>query len=162
MCAFAILGAVGGFLGNIAGIYLGLYWKFLAGFISILFGLAVLGLLPFVSSKAFSTENWGKSSSGAILYGLTVGGGAATCSVFCSPVILVALTVAILQGHTLWGTAILMSFSIGYGLPVAGVLFGLGLGLGKLTSLVDAIKPVVQTAAGTMLIAVGFYLLSNY
>ena len=49
--AFAALGAVSGFVGQVAGASLGLYWKLFAGFISVLFGLTTLGLLPFDLTK---------------------------------------------------------------------------------------------------------------
>ncbi len=160
--AFAALGAVSGFVGHVAGASLGLYWKLFAGFISVFFGLATLGLLPFDLAKLSFTENtWKLLSSKATIYGLAVGGGAATCSMFCNPILPVALAVTTLQGHTLWGAAILTVFSIGYSLPMAGVLVGMGLGFGRLTSVVQRINPIIQKCAGILLIVVGFYLLAT-
>ncbi len=100
-------------------------------------------------------------SSGATIYGLAVGGGAAACSVCCNPILPVALAVTTLQGHTLWGAAILTVFSIGYSLPIVGVLVGLGLGFRRLTSVVQKINPVIQKGAGVLLIVLGFYFLST-
>lgn len=160
--AFAALGAVSGFVGQVAGASLGLYWKLFAGFISVLFGLATLGLLPFDLAKlGFTGNNWKMQSSGATIYGLAVGGGAATCSIFCNPILPVALAVTTLQGHTLWGAAILAVFSIGYSLPMAGILVGMGLGFRRLTSVVHKINPIIQKAAGGLLIVLGFYLLAT-
>jgi cytochrome c-type biogenesis protein len=160
--AFAVLGAVSGFIGQIAGASLGLYWRLFAGFISVLFGLATLGLLPFNLAKLGLTGNtWRiQSSGGATIYGLAVGGGAAACSVCCNPILPVALAVTTLQGHTLWGAVILTVFSIGYSLPIVGVLVGLGLGFKKLNSVVEKINPVIQKVAGLLLVALGFYLLA--
>jgi len=73
----------------------------------------------------------------------------------------VALAVTTLQGHTLWGAAILAVFSIGYSLPMAGILVGLGLGFQRLTAVVQRINPFVQKAAGVLLIVLGFYLLAT-
>ena len=158
--AFAALGAVSGFIGQVAGASLGLYWKLFAGFISVLFGLATLGLLPFdFAGLGFAGKSWGVQSSGATIYGLAVGGGAAACSVCCNPVLPVALAVTTLQGHTVWGAAILTVFSIGYSLPMAGVLVGLGLGFRRLTSAVQKTSPIIQKVAGVLLIVLGFYLL---
>jgi cytochrome c-type biogenesis protein len=158
--AFAVLGAVSGFVGQVAGAMLGLYWKLLAGFISILFGLATLGFLPFDLGKLGFTGNAGwVKSSGATIYGLAVGGGTAACSVCCNPVLPVALTVTTLQGETLWGAAILTVFSIGYSLPMVSVLLGMGLGFRRLTSVVQRISLVIQNVAGVLLIVLGFYLL---
>ncbi len=160
--AFAALGAVSGFIGQLAGASLGLYWKLFAGFISVLFGLATLRLLPFDATRLGIRGNaWQIQSSGAAVYGLAVGGGAATCSMCCSPILPVALAVTTLQGHPLWGAAILTVFSIGYSLPMAGVLLGMGLGFRSLTSIVQQISPVIQKVAGVLLILMGFYLLAT-
>jgi len=161
VAAFAALGAVSGFIGQVAGSSLGLYWKLFAGFISVLVGLAALGLPPFDRAKlGFAGNSWKIQSSGATIYGLAVGGGAATCSMFCNPILPVALAVTTLQGHTLWGAAMLAVFSIGYSLPMAGVLVGLGLGFRRLTSVVQRINPIIQKSAGVLLIILGFYLLA--
>jgi cytochrome c-type biogenesis protein len=162
VAAFAVLGAVSGFVGQVAGSSLGSYWKLFAGFVSVLFGLATLGLLPFGFAHLGSVGNSLRlQSSGATIYGLAVGGGAATCSLFCNPILPVALAVTTLQGHTLWGAAILAVFSIGYSLPMAGILVGLGLGFQRLTAVVQRINPFVQKAAGVLLIVLGFYLLAT-
>ncbi len=160
--AFAALGAVSGFVGQVAGASLGFYWKLFAGFIMVIFGLASLNLLPIDLGKLGFTGNaWKTRSSGATLYGLAIGGGAAACSVCCNPILPVALAVTTLQGHVLWGVALLVAFSIGYSLPMAAGLVGLGLGFGKLASFVQKISPVISTSAGVLLIVVGFYMLAT-
>jgi cytochrome c-type biogenesis protein len=162
VCAFATLGAVSGFAGQVAGASLGLYWKLFAGFISVLFGLATVGLLPsYLTRLGFTAKARQIRSSGATMYGLAVGGGAAACSVCCNPVLPVALAVTTLQGHTVWGAAILTVFSIGYSLPIAGVLVGMGLGVRRLTSAVQKVNPIFQKVAGVLLIVLGFYLLAT-
>jgi cytochrome c-type biogenesis protein len=158
--AFAVLGAVSGFIGQMAGASLGLYWKLFAGFVSVLFGLVTLGMLPLdLTRLGFSGNTQRIQSSGAGIYGLAVGGGAAACSVCCNPILPVALAVTTLQGRALWGAVILTVFSIGYSLPMVGVLIGLGLGFRKLTSVVQKISPVIQKVSGVLLIVLGFYLL---
>jgi cytochrome c-type biogenesis protein len=162
VAAFAALGAVSGFIGQVAGASLGMYWKLFAGFISVLFGLVTLGLLPLdLTRLGFTGNSWNMQSSGATIYGLAVGGGAAACSVCCNPILPAALAITTLQGHTLWGAAILTVFSIGYSLPIVGVLVGLGLGFRRLTLVVQRINPVIQKGAGVLLIVLGFYLLST-
>jgi cytochrome c-type biogenesis protein len=158
--AFAAIGAVSGFVGQVAGASLGMYWRLFAGLISVVFGLVTLGYLPVDLTRwGFTGKAWQIQSSGATIYGLAVGGGAAACSVCCNPVLPVALTVTTLQGHTFWGAAILTVFSVGYSLPMVGVLVGMGLGLRRLTSVVQKISPVIQKGAGVLLIVLGFYLL---
>jgi cytochrome c biogenesis protein CcdA len=160
--AFAALGAVSGFVGQVAGASLGMYWKLIAGFISVLFGLVTLGLLPFdLTRLVFTGKAWHMRSSGATIYGLAVGGGAAACSVCCNPVLPIALAVTTLQGHTVWGAAILTVFSFGYSLPIAGVLVGMGLGVRRLSLAVQKVNPIIQKIAGVLLIVLGFYLLAT-
>ncbi len=160
--AFATLGAVGGFIGQVAASSLGFYWKLFAGFITVLFGLNSLNLFPLDFARLGFNGNPRKiESSGATVYGLAVGGGAATCSVFCNPILLMAIAVTTLQGHTLWGAAILTVFAIGYALPMAGVLLGLGLGFGRLTSFLQKSSSIIKKVAGTLLIVLGFYLLAT-
>lgn len=162
LAAFAALGAVSGFLGQMAGAALGYYWKLVAGFVFVLFGLGNLGLLPFrAAGLGFLGDTWKRRSSGATIYGLAVGGGATACSVLCNPVLPVALAATTLQGHTLWGAVLLTVFSLGYSFPMAAVLVGLGLGFGRLTMTVQKIKPVIETTSGILLLVVGFYLLAR-
>jgi len=160
--AFAALGAVSGFIGQVAADYLGFYWKLFAGFIMVLFGLATLNLLPFdLAKRGFAANTWKLRSSGATIYGFALGGGAATCSMCCSPVLPIALVLATLKGHTIWGAGILAMFSIGYSLPMVVGLVSLGLGFGKLTSLFRNTVAMLKPIAGCLLIAAGFYMLST-
>jgi cytochrome c biogenesis protein CcdA len=160
--ALATLGAVSGFLGHLVSASVGVYWRLFAGFVTVLFGLASLSLLPFDLAHAGLIGNRVSiQSSGATIYGVAVGGGSAACSVFCNPILPVALAVTTLQGNTLWGAAILAVFSLGYSAPMAGVLVGLGLGFGKLKSAMQKMTPVIQTVAGALLVAMGFYLLAT-
>jgi cytochrome c biogenesis protein CcdA len=138
------------------------YWKLFAGFVFVLFGLANLDLLPLKLTKPeFLGGTWRKWSPGATIYGFAVGGGATACSAFCNPVLPAALAVTTLQGHTLWGAAILAVFSVGYSLPLAGVLVGLGFGFSRLTLVIQKINPIIKTIAGILLIVIGFYLLAT-
>jgi cytochrome c biogenesis protein CcdA len=162
VAAFAALGAVSGLVGQVAGAALGFYWKLGAGLIFVIFGLASLNLLPFKLSKpGFLGETWRKRSAGATIYGFAVGGGATACSALCNPLLPPALAVTTLQGHPVWGAAILAVFSVGYSLPMVGVLVGLGFGFGRLTLVIQKINPVIKTISGVLLIVIGFYLLAT-
>ena len=161
MGAFAALGAVSGLIGQMAGAALGFYWRLAAGFIMIFFGLASLNLLPVnLANLGLTGTTCRRRSSGATLYGLAVGGGAAACSTLCNPVLPLALAVTTVQGHILWGAALLVVFSLGYSLPMAGVLVGLGLGFGRLI-LIQKISPWINKISGVLLIVLGFYLLAS-
>jgi cytochrome c biogenesis protein CcdA len=160
--ALAVLGAVTGFVGKIAGDALGTYWKLFAGLIMVFFGLASLDFLPFGLPKFNVSSKPGRRGFvGSMLYGLAVGGGATACSLCCSPVLPVVLGYTTLQGGTTWGAIVLGTFAVGYSLPLAAGLVGLGLGLGKLRSVVGKATPVIRIVAGVILIGIGFYLLAT-
>lgn len=160
--ALAILGAVTGLISQTAGSYLGRYWKLFAGLIVILFGLACLNLLPVRLPKVGPrVSNMPKGNAPAMLYGFAIGGGTTACSACCNPALFAALGVAALQGRTAWGAAVMAAFAVGYSLPMAGAVVGLGLGLGKLASVTRKFAPAIKIMAGTILVATGFYLLTT-
>jgi cytochrome c-type biogenesis protein len=164
--ALAALGAVTGFIGKVAGESLGIYWQLFAGLIMVFLGLASLDLLPFSLPRFIATNNSNVTVKqrgfwSSMLYGLAVGGGATTCSMCCNPVLPAMLGYTTLQGGIAWGTAVLGMFAVGYSLPLALGLVGLGLGLGKLRSIAGKATPIVRIVAGMILIGVGFYLLAT-
>ena len=97
----------------------------------------------------------------AMVFGLLVGGSTTLCSAACNPTLAVTLGVATLQGQTLRGTAVLTVYAVGYSLPLAAAMIGLGMGVGKLTSVVTRLAPIVQKVAGVTLLVVGFILLTR-
>jgi len=160
--AFAALGAVSALIGHLAGASLGLYWKVIAGFIMVLFGLAGLDMLPFpVMGNGLRRTGFSNLPGGTTIQGFTLGGAAAACSACCNPALPFVLAVTTIHGRILWGAAILTSFSIVYSLPMTGGIVGLGLGFGNLGAVIRKINPVIKTFSGVLLIAFGFYLLAN-
>jgi cytochrome c biogenesis protein CcdA len=154
--------AVVGFVGQVWGDTFGSYWKFATGLILVVFGLASLGLLPMRMPKLdLASRIASTGSAGAALSGLALGGVTSSCSVTCNPVLPLALGYATLQGATLWGAASLTAFAVGSGLPLAGGLVGLGVGLQRLRSWADRLTPVIRIVAGVLLIGVGFFLLAT-
>lgn len=160
--ATVILGAVAGFVGQVAESTLGTYWKLLAGIIAIFVGLASLKLLPFKLPGA--NISGGKSEPkgllGVALFGLVVGGGIGACSLPCNPGILIILGVAALEGYTFWMAATLIGYAIGFSLPLAAIMVGVSFG----TSSIKAKKAeaVIRTIAGVLLILAGFYFLASF
>jgi cytochrome c biogenesis protein CcdA len=160
--ALATLGAVTGFVSQTVGSTLGAYWRLFAGAIMVFFGLASLNLLP-IKLPDFGPRT-GVIPNGtlrALIYGLAIGGGTTACSVGCNPVLPVALGVATLQGHTMWGATILGSFAVGYSLPLAGGIIGLSLGLNKLSAVIQKLAPLIKASAGIILIGAGLFLLAT-
>ena len=71
------------------------------------------------------------------------------------------MAAAVVQGATLLGAAMLACFAIGYSLPLAAGLVGLGIGLGWLGRFAGRVAPVARICGGVVLLGVGFYLLSG-
>ncbi len=160
--AFAALGAVSALIGHVAGASLGFYWKIIAGFVMVLFGLATLNLLPFsLVGSGLGPKQFKNLPGGSNFQGFALGGAAAACSVCCNPVLPVVLAVTTLHGRILWGASILTTFSCGYSLPMTGGIVGMGLGFGNLGTAIQKINPLIKTVSGVLLIFFGFYLLAN-
>ena len=158
--ALAGLGAITGFVSQTIGSAMGVYWKIFAGLVMVLFGLVSLDLLPFaLPTFGSGVALYSAGPTKAIVYGLALGGGTTACSVGCNPVLPVVLGVVTLQGQTWWGGLILGAFAIGYSLPLAAGLVGLGYGFSKLTSVLQRFAPAIKYGGGVVLIGVGFYLL---
>lgn len=159
--SLAVLGMIVGYFGELANAGIGRYGMMATGFAAILFGLATLNLLPIRLPSINLAEKYSASGPvGATLFGFAVGGASITCTLgCCGPLLPVVLGMAAVRGESLWGAAILTSFAIGYSLPLA--LLMLGVGMGRVTALVQkAIKPI-RIVAGVVLIAVGFWLLAT-
>ena len=162
VAALAVLGAVTGFVSQIAGSKLGSYWKIFGGLVAVLFGLATLGQLPFRLPKLGLTKRPAPNGPlGASIFGFAVGGTSIACTLCCNPLLGVPLGVAALQGKTLWGAGMLTAFGVGYSLPFAAVLVGLQAGLGRLKGISQRAARAIKTLAGVVLIAAGFYLLAS-
>jgi len=159
--SLAILGLIVGYFGKLANSGIGKYGMMATGFAAILFGLATLNLLPFrLPSINLSNRYKASGPVGATLFGFAVGAASITCTLgCCGPLLPVVLGMAAVRGESAWGAAILTSFALGYSLPLA--LLMLGVGMGRVTAVVQkAIKPI-RIVAGIVLIAVGFWLLAT-
>jgi cytochrome c biogenesis protein CcdA len=184
--SLAVVGAVTGFVGQVAGATLGRYWRFVGGLVMVLFGLSTLRLLNVRIPKIeIGRRVWGGGvapaggpapqvgapprggaaptggAAGAVVYGLAVGGATTACSVCCNPVLPVAMGAVALKGAPVLGAAMLAVFALGYSLPLAAGMVGLGYGLGRLGVVARRIMPAVQVGFGLLLIGVGFYLLAQ-
>ncbi len=157
--AILILGCVAGFIGQVAQSTLGRYWKIFAGIMAITFGLAALNLLPFKLPHA-KTNMPAAGNLGAALFGLIMGGAVSIFSLACNPGIYIILGVAILQGYTLWMMGVLISFAIGFSLPLATLV--LGVSFGKATVKAKRTETAIRIIAGIVLISVGFYFLNSF
>ena len=159
--ALIILGAVAGFVGQVAQDVMGKYWKVFAGLIAIFVGLAALKLLPFkLHTASAGAGSRRKGLLGAAVFGLVMGGGVCVASLACNPGIFVILGVAILQGYTLWGMCIMAAYAVGFSLPLALIM--LGASFGKMAIRARKVEEAIRIVAGLLLISAGFYFLAAF
>ena len=159
--ALVILGSVAGFIGQVAQDTMGKYWKVFAGLIAIFVGLAALKLVPFkLPTKTAKGKSQPKGFLGAAAFGLIMGGGVSVASLACNPGIFIVLGVAVLQGYTLWGMAIMAAYAVGFSLPLALIM--LGASFGKSAIKAKRTETAIRIICGVLLIIAGFYLLGTF
>lgn len=153
-----IIGAVSGFVGQVAQTTLGKYWKVFAGVIAVILGFATLRLLPFnISLGKFDLNKFEASKFGAVITGFILGGIVAVSSLPCNPGIFIVMGAAILQGAVVWAMLLLGSYAIGFSLPLGALILGISLGGLKLAS--KGMDKILRWFAGTILVVIGFYFL---
>jgi len=161
--ALIILGFVAGCVGQAAQALLGRYWKIFAGGIAVGLGLAALKLFPVKLpqlGRKTETQSAIPGMVGIMVVGLLMGGGVAASSLPCNPGIFVVIGAAVLQGHILWGMALMAAFGIGFSLPLGAIL--LGVSFGKAFIKAQKAEAMIRILAGVLLIVAGFYLLATF
>ena len=160
--SLAALGAVAGFVGNVAGASLGKYWRVASGLMMVLFGLVAVGLLQLRAPRPnFGSPVMNRGIVGALVYGLALGGATTACSFGCNPLLPMAMGAAVLNGATVLGAAMLAVFAVGYSLPLAAGLVGLGFGVNRLGRIAERLMPTARIGGGALMIVIGFYLLAG-
>ena len=158
--SLCIIGALTGFISNVIMASFGKYWKVIAGILAIFFGLTTLNWLPFrLPSISLGKKQNGNGFLSALIFGLVIGGLSTACNACCNPLFPVVLGASFLKGGIIWGIIILLFFAIGYSLPLAVTMLGIGFGVDKLSSVAEKISLVVKYFAGLLLITIGFYLI---
>jgi len=156
-----IIGGVAGFVGQVANISLGRYWKIFAGVVVIFFGLATLEILPFKLFRGrFDNIKNRVGASGVMLTGFILGGLVAACTLCCNPAIFVVIGVAVLQKQIFRAALLLGMFAIGFSLPLGAVLVGVS--LSKARFLPESAGKIVRLIAGGIQLIVGFYFLITF
>ena len=167
--AVAAMSAIGyaiGFASEIVSAAMGNYWKIAAGVILLIFGVLILdtaysvhstSLLPFEMPKILPDIPSKKSGiTGAITFGLVVGGLTVLTNICCNPIFPMVAAAALVKGSALWGFFLLFSYALGYGVTIAVAIVGVGLGISKTLS---KFATVIKYAGGVTLIVLGFYFL---
>ena len=158
--SMALIGTLFGYAGHWISNSFGNYWKIAAGLIFIFFGFYSMDLLPFkMPGIKINTAQSEKNIFSAILFGLAIGGLSSALNSCCNPLFPVILAASFVKGSSVWGLMMLTVFALGYGLPLAAMMVGLGLGLGKVSKTLSIVGTVVKYAGGIALIILGFYFL---
>lgn len=157
--SLGIIGGLTGYISNFIGESMGNYWKIFAGVLSIFFGLATMNALPFNLPSVTFSKAKGSGFFSAFLFGLMIGGLSTVCNSACNPIFPIILGATFIKASFIWGMLILFSFALGYGLPLAAGMIGIGLGLGKLSKTFNTFSMAIKYIAGIILIAIGFYFL---
>jgi cytochrome c biogenesis protein CcdA len=160
--SLTILGALTGLIGSVGSSSLGKYWQFAAGLLIVLFGLMSLQLVKIRAPKLdISAKILERGMIGAMVYGLVLGGATTACTLGCNPLLPMAVGAAVLHSTMFMSALTLTVFALGFSLPLALGLVGIGFGLGRLGAMSQRIMPVVRIGAGVLMIGVGFYLLAT-
>lgn len=159
-----IMGFIAALLGQTAQVFLGRYWKLVAGLLAVVLGLGSLRWIPLPSFA------WNRTSAdqpvaprsllGDMLGGLLLGGGVAACSLPCNPGIFIVLGASVLLGRIAWGMILMAAYGIGFGLPLSAIVFGIS--LGKTLVRAANVESLIRTLAGGALMVAGFYLLWSF
>ena len=158
--SMSLIGALFGYAGEWISDSLGNYWKIAAGLIAILFGLYSMELVPFkLPGISIKADHSHQNIFPSIIFGLAVGGLSAACNSCCNPFFPVILAASFLKGSTVWGFMMLSAFALGFGIPLALMIVGVSLGLGKISKTLSLIVTIVKYIGGIILVALGFYLL---
>ena len=161
--ALVILGSVAAAIGQMAQSTLGRYWKLFAGILAILTGLGAMNLLPFNPLRSDPKMRMDSPKSGwlgALAFGLVGGGAVSVCSLACNPGVFIILGAAMLQGFTLWMAGILVSYALGFSLPLGALM--LGVSFATTGEKFKGMESAVRRVAGVVLIGAGFYFLWTF
>ena len=161
IASMAAIGALVGLLGGGAGAISSRVGNLLAGFLCILFALAALDLLPFRVPSLPMPKSLGRAGlGGASAFGLASGAASAACCMgCCAPVLPAVMGLAALEGNPAGSAGIMALFGLGYSVPFAVAL--LGLGAGRMSGLAPRLDRPLRLVSGVLLLGAGFWLLAT-
>lgn len=159
--SLSVLGLLVGHVSGLVGPNLRRYGIAILAFAVIISGLAALKLLPFrIPSVNLSRLKRPSGFLGPAAFGLVVGTASIACTLACcGPLISIVFGLTAARGEGLWGAAILGLFAVGYSLPLAALM--LGVGLGRTTAIAQRAMAPIRIIAGIGLTGVGFWLLAT-
>ncbi len=162
--SLSIIGLLTGFVSQSIGVYVGYYWKLIAGVVVVYFGLSSLDVLPVSISASYglvSRMSQINIDNKGFVFGMALGGFTMACSVGCNPAFPLALGVSYIQKEMLSSWFIMLVFAVGYSIPLTGIIVGLGVGLDRFSETLFRNKDSILFISGIALTVIGFGLLSG-
>jgi cytochrome c biogenesis protein CcdA len=154
---FTVLGVLASLLGRLLNFGTGGWWYVLLGALMIAMALQTWGIITLIPSSYAQSRNTKRGYLGAFITGILGGLFSSPCA---TPVLIALLALVARESNPLWGTLLLLLYSVGHSILViaSGTFIGL---TGKLTqsSRYGIFARILNILLGTGILLVGLYLL---
>lgn len=154
---FTTLGVLASLLGRLFNFGTGGWWYLILGALMVAMALQTWGIVTIIPSSYAQAKNTKRGYAGAFLTGVLGGLFSSPCA---TPVLIALLALVARGGNPVWGTILLLLYSIGHSIlaVVAGTFMGL---TGKLTKSAryGLFAQGVNILLGAGILAAGLYLL---
>ena len=152
---YTALGVIASTLGGMIGVASG-WWYIVLGVLMALLALQTYGIFNFIPSTYLVSKNKKRGFVGAFLAGILGGVFSSPCS---TPVLVALLAIVAGSGSILWGTLLLLLYSIGHG--TLTVIAGTSVGFVQKLSASEKygrVSKVLNIVLGTLLLLIAFYM----
>ena len=152
---YTALGVIASTLGGMIGAASG-WWYIVLGVLMALLALQTYGIFNFIPSTYLVSKNKKRGFIGAFLAGILGGVFSSPCS---TPVLVALLAIVAGSGSILWGTLLLLLYSIGHG--TLTVIAGTSVGFVQKLSASEKygkLSKALNIVLGTLLLLIAFYM----
>ena len=152
---YTALGVIASTLGGMIGAASG-WWYIVLGVLMALLALQTYGIFNFIPSTYLVSKNKKRGFIGAFLAGILGGVFSSPCS---TPVLVALLAIVAGSGSILWGTLLLLLYSIGHGTltVIAGTFVGFVQKLSA-SEKYGKLSKALNIVLGTLLLLIAFYM----
>ncbi len=153
---FTVLGVIASIAGGLIGSSAS-WWYILIGILMILMALQIWELYQFIPSTNIMSKSKKTGYIGAFVAGILGGVFSSPCA---TPVLIVLLALVAGQGSILWGTFLLLLYSIGHGM--LAIIAGTSVGFAnKITTdeKYSKFSSAIKIIMGIMILLIGLYMI---
>jgi cytochrome c biogenesis protein CcdA len=152
---FTILGVAASLLGNLMG-GAGKWWYILLGILMVLMAFQIFEIYEFIPSTYLMSKSTKKGYIGAVIAGILGGLFSSPCA---TPVLIVLLALVAGNGSIIWGTVLLLMYSIGH----SALVIIAGTSMGAVRKLIQSEKygrfsSVSKYIIGVLIALIGIYM----